>query len=137
MKVKYALAALVAALVLAGCEQFRQARRLTPEQWAQWEAAQNRLPERRAIFVTVGQADMTDLDRRIAELADAVAALEDNPVANRELDAVRELRSRLDSLFEDLSTASAESWDDTKRAFDSALTDLQQACQLVKAIYDN
>ena len=131
---KYQLAALAAAFVLAGCEQARQVRQLTPEQQ---EMVKNYLAERRAMFIASMQENVTGMDRKLAELSDAIAMLEDNAVADNNLEAVRELRSRFDLLFDNLTKADAESWDGAKRALEWAWRDLRMAYQLVKDLYDS
>lgn len=152
MKLKYPLAVLSAVLVLTGCEQTRQSSRLTPaasaalaasiadkqrEVQASIDALNAFLARQRAMFATSMQENVTDMDQKIAALSDTIAMLEDNSVADNNLEAVRELRSRFDLLFEDLTKADAESWDGAKRALEWAWRDLRMAYQLVKDIYDN
>jgi len=152
MKLKHPLAALAAVLVLTGCEQTRQSSRLTPEASAaraasiadkqrqiqmSIDALNAYLARQRAMFAASMQENVTDMDQKIAALGDAIAMLEDNTVADNNLEAVRELRSRFDLLFEDLTQADAESWDGAKRTLEWAWRDLQMAYQLVKDIYDN
>lgn len=146
MKLKYPLAVLSAVLVLTGCEQTRQSSRLTPaasiadkqrEVQASIDALNAFLARQRAMFAASMQENVTDMDQKIAALSDTIAMLEDNTIADNNLEAVRELRSRFDLLFEDLTKADAESWDGAKRALEWAWRDLRMAYQLVKDIYDN
>lgn len=134
MKLNYPLAALAAAFVLAGCEQMEQARQLTPQQR---ETAQAYLAERRALFVASMQEKLTEMDQSISALGDAIASLEDNAVADEQISTLRESRSELHLLFEDLAKANTESWGDAKRAFESAWADLRLAYKVIKATYDS
>ena len=134
MKQKYTLAALVAALALVGCEQIRQARQLTPQQL---EAAQAYLAERRALFVASMQEKLSEMDQSISALGDAVASLEDNANADDQINALRESRSELHLLFEELTKADAATWEDAKRVFESAWAELRLAYQVIKATYDS
>lgn len=147
MKLKHPLAAIAATLVLAGCEHTGHVRRLTPEQQEavrveQQAAMRAYQAEHRALFLASMQAKLADMDQKLAVLDDTIAALENNSFAEDNLAAVHELRSSVESLFAQLTrlsmeSTSAESWYDAQRNLESAWTKLQQAHQLIKAIYDN
>lgn len=152
MKLKYSLTALAAVFVLVGCEQTRQARQLTPETSAAINASSAErqrevqagidslkayMDERRALFEASMQANLTDMDQKLTELGDTIATLEDNAFADENLSALRESRSHLDLLFEDLTKSSEGSWHDAKRILESAWADMRLAYKVVKATYDS
>ncbi len=134
MKLKYPVAVLAAAFMLAGCEQIKQAGQFTPEPQA---TAKTYPVEHRAQFVTSMQENLTDMDRKLAELGDTITMLQDNAVADDQLNALRELRAQLDFLLEDLTKSNAESWDEARRIFESAWANLRLAYKVVKATYDS
>lgn len=158
MKLKYPLAALAAACVLAGCAQTREARQETTQLTAEdriattistvqkqrdVQAAVDNLTayqaEQRTEFVSSAQEQLTDMDQKLAALGETIASLQNNTFAEEQLSSLRELRSQLDSLLADMNEneSDLESWYETKKAYDSVWADLTLAYQDVKATYEN
>ncbi len=99
------------------------------------DATKTYLTASRDQFVASAQQKLTEMDQKITELGDTIATLNENAFANETLNSLREMRSRLDPLFEELTKSSTEAWDDTKKAFESALAELEQAYLDAKTSY--
>lgn len=134
MKLKYSLAALAAAaFVLAGCEHNRQAGQLTPKQQETVEAFN---AEQRAVYVAAMNAKLADMDQKITELGDTIASLNTDDEAQATFNSLRDLRSQLDPLLQDVANSSGESWRVAKQGFETAWVDLELAYKAAKATYD-
>lgn len=139
MKPIFSLAALTAALVLAGCEHTpKHAQQVGPPFTPERQAAiEVHGPGQRAFFVAATYLDLLIKDQEIAALGDKVASLQTDEVAKATVNALHERRSELDVLFDKLASADEKSWGDARKAFESRLIDLDTAYQSAKATYDN
>lgn len=86
-------------------------------------------------FVAFQQEHLATMDQNINELNDRILSLNTDEAAQQTINSVRELRSQVDTLFEDLKKASPEAWDDAKKAYEAAYAELERVFQDAKDTY--
>lgn len=88
-------------------------------------------------FLASMQQKLTDMDQKITKLGDTIASLNTDEEAQATFNTLRELRAQLDPLFEELSKASPDAWDDAKKAFETSLAGVENAYENVRTTYGN
>ncbi len=86
-------------------------------------------------FVAFQTEHLASMDQSINELSDKIMSLNTDEVALQTLNSMRELRSQVDPLFEELKKASPEAWDDAKQAYEMAFAELDRVYQDAKETY--
>lgn len=98
-------------------------------------ATKNYVVQSKDEFVAATDKKLKELDAKINELSDKSAAYKDEAKvqADQALSSLREQRAVVSAKFEDVKKASAETWNDVKAGFDTAVTELEKAYENVKA----
>ncbi|MBI3879632.1 MAG: hypothetical protein HY301_06155 [Verrucomicrobia bacterium] len=146
MKLTYPLAALAAALTLAGCDQAKppestptpalktnaSAADVKKEVKEAVDTARNYVADNKDQFLASTEQKFKELDLKIDELGKKAETLTTDAKAevSRALDALHEQRTELGQKFDDLKKSSQEAWKDAKTGFESAWAELEKA-------YDN
>lgn len=142
MKTKHPLIALAGSLLLAGCDQPAPpadkpatAPEAKQEMKEAVDAAKSYAADTKDQFTAAMEKKLQELDESIAGLTAKMEALKDDPAAKAALDNLREKRAKLGQKLDEVKQAGREAWQDVKAGFESAMNDLQKACDDAKTKY--
>jgi CHASE3 domain sensor protein len=155
LKSKYSLATCILLATVAGCSRSDQAQNsddsaTTPSVTREVQqaykdvteatkeaatATKNYVAANKDEFVASMDKKLKELDARIDDLSDKTASFKDAAKTQMDLalTSLREQRAAVGAKFEEVKKAGAETWNDTKAGFDTAMSELEKAYENVKA----
>lgn len=155
MKLQYSFAALVLALLIAGCDRGDQSGSQTlptPQSERQATGQEVKREMKEAVdttkqylagnkdeFVAKTEKKLRELDARIVELTAKTATLKEDAKAEADqlMTTLGKQRSEVDKQLKALKESSKEMWTDTKAAFETAFEELEKAYEKTKAKFSS